>query len=908
MAEQTIAEKTEQFRDVGKELFAGFLEGLLKSDAAKFVSATTTDATVVTLKTLYTLLAPIGIGLGRGMAESENAIAPAFATMAADAVSALFGTAVSPDTFSDTRNRGARTNAANALGRGFIDQIKGSASTLAPSDEAAAKYLTIVTQMAMEDWFKGWFFEVLSSLVPQLDIGKIESYGELGDQIAQVLGLGRLSRRVLGPIVDTTIVTPLEWHVNRTYRPKLLGSGEVARQVARGRWTREQGIEELARQGFSNDRIEAILNAQRKYFSASDVRQFVTRDYWTKDQGLQHLKDQGFEHQAAEDALRLEGLRRIEQLEAAEASAIISAYANWEIDDSAFNRMMAASVGNATERTLLTELGNVRRELGRPRLPVSQIEQMVKSGVLNVTDYRRALRDRGYREDDVLALELQLRGELDATRRAQELREEAEAARVLEREEKAAAAIARKAEIDAERARQRRGPIGKLERAAVRGIIPIDRYAEVLRDEYDADTVALLVGLVETDRQAYLTQQERAADAEQRVRQRGLNISELQTAVLQNVITVADFRGRLDPLGLTGGDADILAATIAARKADQDAAEALRGQAAGKAEKRSIDLGRFEQLVRAGARTVTQYGALLADLGFDEPDQIDMIDLLQLKIAEDAAARDTRAHTADALDQRGLSLDQFERAVVLGVKTLDEYARFLLEQDFTTDAQIALTALLRNRVQEAEAARARREAPTPLGGRRGLPIATVRRAARLGVISPTVYADRLARDGYSLDDIDIDLELLLQEIADVQANRDSRGDQAPAPTSRQLTLAQVERAVKRGRASLDDYRAQAATLGYSADDAALLASLLADELVEQQDARDRHDEIAGELETRDLSLAQLEEAVTKGFKSLDDFYADIVGLGYAAEDAELLVNLLAVDLETAAAAGAGATS
>jgi hypothetical protein len=786
-----------------------------------------------------------------------------------------------------------------AVGRQLLDAMTGGSAAgaggnLQPGTAGAEAYMEMVMKLALEGYLEGSLFHALS-------LGYLEKFGELDDILANVLGVGRATRAVMRPILNARVITPTTWHVNKTYRPELLSAGDTARQVARGRWTREQGLEELARQGFSTDRIEAIFNAQRKFFSAGDVRRFVARDYWTNDQGIQHLKDQGYEHQAALDALRIEGLKRIEQLEDAQAAAILSSYAGWEINHGQLQSLLGAAISTPAERNLLALLAETRRELGRPRLSLGQVEAMVKSGVLSVIDYRNRARDYGYPEDDVMALELQLRWEMDRTRKAEELRAAAVAERALEEQDRAAAAAARKLEIEAERARRARGPLAKLERAAIRGLIPIDRYAEVLQPDYDAETVGILVDLVEGDRQAYLEQQARAAEAAQRAGQRGLNIGELRAAVFEHLIPVAEFRGRLESLGLSGGDADLLAATIAAQLADRDAAEALRAAAAGAATKRSIDLGRFEQLVRKGARTVTQYAALLAELGFDEPDQVAMVELLQLKIAEDTAARDARARAAATLTSRGLSLEQFERAVVLGVKSLDEYAAFLLTQGFTADAQIALVALLRDRKQEADAARARRDATPPSSGARELSIATVRRAARLGVISPDVYAERLARDGYSLEDIELDLELLLFEIADVQARRQARGDDDAGAAPRLLTLAQEERAVRRGLASIDDYRARAAELGYAGDELELLVALLVDELEERQAALERRAAVAAELEARQLSLGQLEEAVTKGFKSLQEFVDEIVGLGYAPEDAQLLAALLAVDLDAAAA-------
>lgn len=900
MAEQTVAEKAEQWRDVGAELYAGAIEAWLKSDSQKWVVDTIAKVFGELAGVGMVAMAPLGITMAKSMANAEDLIAPAFGDFAAAGVNDVFGTNVSGAAFGSSRAGGGRGGAGDALGRALMDQLKGASGEITPSDAAAAKYVNAMATMAIEDWFKGWFFEVLSSLIPQIDIGKIENYGALGDKVAGVLGLGLISRRVLSPIVDASIVTPLRWQVEKTYRPQLLAPSLVAKQITRRLMSREDGFEELARQGYSDRRIEALLNAERKFFSASDVRQFVAREHWTRDQGIAHLKDQGYDDTGALDALRLDGLRRFDQHEGAEASAIIGAYANWEISDGTFHQMLGAAVSPPAERALYTELAGIRRELGRPRLSVSQVEQMVKSGVLSILDYRRTLRERGYVEDDVMALELQLRFEIDKATDIAAARAEREAEREAEQLLKAQAAEARRLEVEAERAAARRGPLAKIERAAVRGLIPLSRVEELYAADYDGDTVAILLGLVEADRLAYLEAQTAAGDAGRRAAQRGLNLGELQSAVMANILTLDEFRGRLASLGLSAADAGILTATLGARKADQDAAVARRRDVETTAAKRRISLSQFETLVRRGARTLAQYDALLGELDVDETDRAALVELLQLKIADDAAARAERERAAAALASRGLSLEQFERAVILGVKTLDEYSTFLRTEGFTADAQIALRALLEQRVEDANAARARRQATPPRSGGRELSLATVRRAARLGVISPDTYADRLAREGYALEDIELDVELLLTEIADVQAKRAARDEAEGAALVKGLSLAQLEQGIKAGHRSIDDYRARAATLGYGGADLELLVDLLADELEQTQDARDRRDEIDGELVTRELSLGQLEAAVKQGLGTLEQFAAEVRALGYGTADAELLTALLAGELAAAA--------
>jgi hypothetical protein len=608
---------------------------------------------------------------------------------------------------------------------------------------------------------------VLSGIAPCVE--QIQLVGEIGNRIINALGIGDSSARVLRPYIDTLVVEPLRRHIDLTYRPRQASVAEAVRLHYRGTWDRQKVFDELGAQGYNNPLIQSLIDTNRKTFSVAQTRLLLDRNVWSQTECVDHLKEQGYDLERAGLALSFELLQRHEQSEARLAAKAIAAYTNRDIERSEFLGFMAAHVRNEQERSFLTDEAEWALSFNVKRLSLSEVRACVKAGILAMIDYRRALEQEGYPPDAVLSLELLLRHELDEKRRIEDLREEAEKERAAEQAARAAAAAKRRAEIEAERALRRRGPIGDLEQAVVRGIVTIARLEEVLSVEYDADTVQILVALVEQDRLAYLERQRLRDEAAQRGTARGIDVGQLERAVWERVISVGDYRTRLSQLGFAAGDADLLAATLQARLDARDAAEREREDARKRAAVKQIDLGRFERLVRAGARDVRSYDRLLEDLGFDDASRAAMRELLEIQIAEDSAARAEREAAAAKLRARGLSLEQFERAVLLGVKSLDNYDRFLLDQGFVADARIALLALLRDRLTEAEAARARRDATTEEGGASTLPLSTARRAARLGIITPDAYAERVAAAGYSAEDVAIELELLLVEIAETQA-------------------------------------------------------------------------------------------------------------------------------------------
>src|SRR4051812_34840980 len=99
MAEPTIAETAEQYREAGKEAVAGALEAVSQSEPAKFLAGLIADVLSVLLRTSFTALAPIGEGFARGLADAEDQLAPLLARFATEAVNDIFGTQLSEAEF-----------------------------------------------------------------------------------------------------------------------------------------------------------------------------------------------------------------------------------------------------------------------------------------------------------------------------------------------------------------------------------------------------------------------------------------------------------------------------------------------------------------------------------------------------------------------------------------------------------------------------------------------------------------------------------------------------------------------------------------------------------------------------------------------------------------------------------------
>jgi hypothetical protein len=891
-----LSDDAQRWPDIGEGLAAGVAKHVALDDIVDAIARAIQKGFDAGLQSLTKKLIPIARAGGEMLHAVEEPVLPLFAEFVAPIVAGMFGSEASAAAFQSRGNTGARSEASAALVDAFMAAIAGDASgELEPGDEGAKRIAGAAVTAALEGWFNGWILECLGECVP-IEWLHFKDMTELSEEIIRALGVGRLVRRAISPLVDVTCALPMKWQVNTAFRPTMLGAGTIARQVARGRMTADDARAELAKDGYSDERIDALLNEASKFHSDADLFFMVRSGQMPRDSVKQLLQDAGWAPDGADTELTIAQLQDIHTFERAMADAAIAAYADGRVDAGVLDTYTHGTTIGEQEGAQLRELAQAKRALRAQPLTSSEARQAVKARILNVSDYVAALEREGRTSDAALVLELLLRHELDDQQSAEDLRAAAAADRAKAAADNKAAADAKRQAIADALALKRRGALTELEHAVVVGLIPIARLEEVLNASFDSDTVGIYVADVEQQRAAYVEQQKERDDAAKRADAKGLNVGQLEQAVYTGVLTVDQFSARARAYGLSADDAALLAATVTAKLADLNAAKKRQAEAAAAAAKKGIDLGRLEQLVERGLRTLAQYDAQLVALGFDDAARAGMRELLQSKVDERAAAAALRKKTTTTDTARGLSLEQFRKAVIAGTKTLDAFQTYLVEQKYSADAIAVLVDELSADVELAAAAQQRRDQADAASGRAGLSVTTAARAARLGIITPDAYRGALEAAGYSSDDIDLELELLVAEMATTKASQKVEKQTATPTSTHGLNLAQIAAAVKAGAATRADYQSAAAAAGLGDDAVATLLAQLDDELAAVADAKGRRRQLVPALQLQGLDLADLENAVRARSLTVAAFEERLTTLGYPAADAQLVGSLLETEL------------
>jgi hypothetical protein len=780
--------------------------------------------------------------------------------------------------------------------KAFSGQARGGSiggdNGLEPSDAPAKAFLSAMSQMALEGWLMGVLAETFS-------FGQLETFGELDDTLSHVLGLGRASAAVHGPLVRHLIVEPLEWKVNKEHRPSLLSPSTVARQWARGKWDWPDVQEELARQGWSEERIDAIINEARRFMSLEDVALVAHRVDTATFDARQYLADMGYEQRDADGILLAQSLRRLDAREKQLADAALAAFVAGDIDADRFTREIDAIRLPAEDTDHYHRLADLRRGLALTPLSDGDARDAVKAGIQTFAWYRNYLSVRGYDQDGIDTKELLLRKDINDQADAATLKAEQAADRAAAKAESDAARAARvaeKARVDALPA------YSEVRRAFVRGLVPIERFQQAIVDAHPGIAAAdagALVADAQADRDAFVAQQAAHDAAIARDADPALPLATLERSVLAGVTSIADYDRELARRKYSEDERRILVSLLQGRVADQAAATAAKAAAEKRAAARGVSLADMERAVRLGLRTPADLAALLDQLQTPDVEKGLILDLLRTDMQRDTDAATKRAAADAAARAKAINLPLRRRLVLAGVRSRDAYVQDLVDAGVTLENRTLELQLLDVELGDADAARARREqieadraAKEQAAAEPTLTLAQTEHAVKLGVLTPDDLRTFLSTRGYSDADVETLVASVVAEIPDLRQADSARAAATATAKAKGVDLPSLERAVLRGVRSVDDYAAELATRGFDQDAIALLSQLLREKVGVNLDAL--RAKVTTALATVDgaPTVAEIDDAIRTG--AVDDASTEqfLVSIGVARDVALVYARLV----------------
>jgi hypothetical protein len=112
--------------------------------------------------------------------------------------------------------------------------------------------------------------EVLTGFLPE-EIRFGEGFRAYGELMAKNLGLGRMARRALQPLIQILVADPLMYQLQQQYRPKRIGATPAIKKFFRDATFEQTMRTELAQEGYTDARIDDLIAELRPLPSDADA-------------------------------------------------------------------------------------------------------------------------------------------------------------------------------------------------------------------------------------------------------------------------------------------------------------------------------------------------------------------------------------------------------------------------------------------------------------------------------------------------------------------------------------------------------------------------------------------------------------------------------------------------------------
>ncbi len=122
----------------------------------------------------------------------------------------------------------------------------------------------------------------------------VDELRELGEEVARNIGLGRLVRRALTPLIDTLVSKPAQWAINAKYTPAQFSEPMLVNPYLANTLDHATLYNAMHLLGYSDDKIQAFIRMHQKKLSPSEVKLLLDHGDWTEQQAEDYMGTLGW--------------------------------------------------------------------------------------------------------------------------------------------------------------------------------------------------------------------------------------------------------------------------------------------------------------------------------------------------------------------------------------------------------------------------------------------------------------------------------------------------------------------------------------------------------------------------------------------------------------------------------------
>ena len=382
---------------------SGLIERFFGARAAAMIDSATTITAILT-GNWDKVMAMVGNLFLAAQGEKNSG----FYDLAAAVVEDLTGTKVDAEALKQSTFGSGRLAGMQTLGGDLYnlleDEFKPASGDLEEGDTAPAeKFLGFLMNFCIRQGNVAAMCEAMPK-----ELGFLSGFRDYGEQMAKNLGLGRLARRALQPLMQILVADPLMYKLQENYRPKRIGATPAIKKFFRTPDFEDQMRKELGQEGYTDDRIDDLITDLRPELSERQLVDYLFRfgDQTTTVGGgttltiRQRLAQRGF---SAEDVEKQIQLQRPTLKESEIALLFTHAIMDHETAVIYLNKL-----GYDDDTAQLTLQAHSLTHSQTRRLGLGELKKAFHNNVIDLLELKAHLTTQGYSDDDVQIITLDL--------------------------------------------------------------------------------------------------------------------------------------------------------------------------------------------------------------------------------------------------------------------------------------------------------------------------------------------------------------------------------------------------------------------------------------------------------------------------------------------------------------------
>jgi hypothetical protein len=331
-----------------------------------------------------------------------------FYDLAAAALHDLTGVEVDAEALKNTTFNSGRLAGMEKFGGDLYDLLESefkpeSGNLEEGSSDAAKTFLGFLMNFAIRQGN----IETILSMIPEeyrLADGA-RAYGEL---MAKNLGLGRMARRALQPLIQILVADPLMYKLQEQYRPKRLGPSPAIKKFFRDPNFEQQMRKELAQEGYTDARINDLIDELRPLLSPRELIEHAfrsgTAEVGSGVPGSSEIADQLSQRgYGANDIVRLVGISR----PVLDKNEIGVLFTNGVIEHEIASGYLSKLGFDSETGELVLRAHSLTHQHAR-RLGLAELKRAFHDSVIDLLELKAHLSADGYSDDDIQIVTLDL--------------------------------------------------------------------------------------------------------------------------------------------------------------------------------------------------------------------------------------------------------------------------------------------------------------------------------------------------------------------------------------------------------------------------------------------------------------------------------------------------------------------